>query len=287
MIKIAITGSTGFIGKRLTSFLTKKGAIVISLRRELFNPEKSEELSAILNGCDVVINLAGSPINCRWTKANKRKIKESRIRTTRTLVEAINNLPIKPSTFISTSAVGIYSEAEVWNETDGEHENDFLSRICQRWEAEAKKVSKEVRLVILRLGVVLDKEEGAFPKMMLPFTHYLGGQIGSGRQGFSWIHIYDLLNAFFKVISEQDINGVVHCTAPQICDNLLFTYTLARTIHRPVVFHYPEFVFRLLYGKGAVVVTKGQKVFPSKLLNNDFHFEYPDLKSAMRELCII
>lgn len=286
MIKIAITGSTGFIGKRLTSFLMEKGATVITLRKEHFSVEKRDELSVLLNGCDIVINLAGTPINCRWTKVNKKKILDSRVKTTHTLVDAINDLTHKPKTLISISAVGIYSEEEVWNEEDGTYENDFLSRVCQRWENEAKKVTKEVRLVIPRLGVVLDKNEGAFPKMIVPFKYYLGGRISSGHQGFSWIHIHDLLNMFWHIINKVEICGIVNATTPQICDNLLFTYAVARTISKPVSFTIPEFMLRLVYGEAATILTKGQKVFPSKLVNNDFFFEYPDLKSALKELCL-
>lgn len=287
MIKVAITGSTGFIGKRLTTFLIEKGVTVIALRKEHFSVEKKHELSILLNGCDVVVNLAGAPVICRWTKANKKRILDSRVKTTRKLVDIINELSDKPKTLISISAVGIYSAEEVWNENDGTYENDFLSHVCRRWEGEAKKVSNEVRLIIPRLGVVLDKSEGAFPKMMFPFKYYLGGRIASGHQGFSWIHIQDLLNIFWYIINKKEVKGVIHATAPQICDNLLFTYTLARMLSKPVIFYTPRFLLHLLYGEGATVLTKGQKVFPSKLVNTDFHFEFSDLKSAIKELCTL
>lgn len=283
-MKVAITGSTGFIGKKLTYFLAQNGAKVASIHRDLLLEENKNKLVELLANCNVVINLAGSSINCKWTESNKTKIRESRIFTTRALVCAINELPSKPSTFISTSAVGIYSEENVWNEEEGTYENDFLSKVCQDWESEAQKVSSSVRLVIARLGVVLDKNEGAFPQMRLPFQYYVGGIIGSGYQGFSWIHIDDLLHAFWFLINKEEVSGVVHCTAPQICDNYLFTYTVARAMKRPVFFSLPDWTFKLLLGERSSIILKGQKVFPSKLINNNFHFEYESLHSAIKSL---
>lgn len=284
-MKIAITGSTGFIGKHLAAFLKSKGTEVCAIRREHLLPNQKSELISLLNGCDAIINLAGASINCRWTKANKQEIRDSRIKTTRYLVQTINELGTKPNVFISISAVGIYTDKEVWSERDGAYDNSFLARVCQDWEAEAKKINSDVRLVIPRLGVVLSKDGGAFPKMALPFRFFVGGTIASGNQGFSWIHINDLLEIFWTVINTPRIKGVIHCTAPQMCDNLIFTYTLAKESHRPVCFSIPSFFFKLLFGERASIFTKGQKVFPYKLLNYGYLFQYPEIKTALRELC--
>lgn len=284
-MKIAITGSTGFIGKHLTSFLIEKGVEVHAIKREHLLPDQKSQLVSLLNGCDAVINMAGTSINCRWTKTNKEKIRNSRVMTTRVLVQVINELEVKPEVLISISAVGIYTNKEVWSERAGTYGKGFLASVCLEWEAEAKKVSPDVRLVIPRLGVVLGKDGGAFPKMYLPFRYFAGGRIASGNQGFSWIHIDDLIEVFWTILNNKNIKGVIHCTAPQMCDNMIFTYTLAKVINKPVLLHIPSFVFKVLYGESASLITKGQKVFPYKLLNYGFMFQYPEIKTALKNLC--
>lgn len=285
-MKVAITGSTGFIGRHLTAFLISKGADVQAIRREDLLPERKLDLIALLNGCDAIINLAGASINCRWSKTNKLKIRDSRVKTTRTLVQAINELGNKPEVFISVSAVGIYTDKkEIWSEREGAYDEGFLSKVCQEWEAEARKIHDDVRLVIPRLGVVLSKDGGAFPKMALPFRLFAGVRIASGNQGFSWIHLKDLLEIFWTIINTKKIKGVINCTAPQMCDNLIFTYSMAKESHRPVFLSIPSLLFKLLYGERASIFTKGQKVFPYKLLNYGFMFQFPEIKTALRELC--
>ncbi len=283
-MKVAIAGSTGFIGKNLTSYLIKKGVEVHALGRDCFLLGQKPKLISLLRGCDAVINLAGAPINSEWTDEYKQEIRNSRIETTRYLVQAINELEVKPEVFISTSAVGIYTEDEAWSEEDGVYDKNFLSKVCMDWEAEAQKISPEVRLVIPRLGVVLSTKGGAFPKMILPFRFFVGGRLASGSQGFSWIHINDLLAIFWWTINHKEVKGVIHCTAPQMCDNLIFTYTLAKIMHHPIFFHIPAFVFKLLYGERAVIILKGQKVFPYKMLKYGYLFQYPDLKTALTDL---
>ncbi len=284
-MKVAITGSTGFIGKHLSDFLMNKGVEVHAVKREHYLPDNKSKLISLLNGCDAVINLAGASINSRWTKENKQKIRDSRIKTTRYLVQVINELATKPEVLISASAVGIYPDKEIWSERDGNYDNGFLAGVCKDWEAEAKKVSSDVRLVIPRLGVVLSKDGGAFPKMYLPFRLFIGGRIASGSQGFSWIHIDDLMNIFWTIITTKKIKGIIHCTAPQMCDNLIFTYSLAKIAHKPACFRIPSVVFKIMYGEGASILTKGQKVFPYKLLNYGYSFQYPEINKALKNLC--
>lgn len=283
-MKIAISGSTGFIGSNLSAFLADKGIEVCGLKRSHFLPEQREELIKILGGCQVVINLAGTSINCRWTKRSMKDIYDSRIFTTRDLVSAINTLEKKPSLLISTSAVGIYTGQEVQDESSGKYSDSYLAKVCKDWEMEAGKVSSEVRLVIARFGVVLSSNGGAFPLMALPFRFFIGGRIGSGKQGFSWIHLQDLLEAFWITINNAMASGIIHFTSPQLSDNRLFTDTLARVLHRPALFSIPTFVFKLLYRAGHIVVTTGQKVYPHRLLEMGFTFRHPDLESALKEI---
>jgi conserved hypothetical protein TIGR01777 len=283
-MKIAISGSTGFIGSNLSAFLADKGIEVCGLKRSHFLPEQREELIKILGGCQVVINLAGTSINCRWTKRSMKDIYDSRIFTTRDLVSAINSLDKKPSLFISTSAVGIYSEEKILNENSLKYNSNFLAQVCKDWEKEAENVSSEVRLVITRLGVVLNSNGGVLSLMIIPFRFFVGGNIGNGKQGFSWIHLQDLLEAFWEIINNNAAKGVIHLTAPQLSDNCSFAKTLARILHRPALFSIPVFVFKLLYGAGHIIFTTGQKVYPNRLLKLGFTFRYPNLEAALKEI---
>lgn len=283
-MKIAISGSTGFIGTHLSSFLEANGAEIVPLKREFFSAADDIALRIALDGCDAVINLAGATINHRWTSSYKRKIMDSRILTTRKLVTAINKLTRKPHTLISISAVGIYSSDRVQREDDFCYGNTFLSQVCRKWEEEARKVSPQTRLVIPRLGVVLAKDGGALPLMLLPFRMFAGGRIASGNQGFSWIHIEDLQNAILFLLLNPQLRGVFNFTAPQIMNNSKFTETAAAVLHRPSWLPVPGFVFYLLYGKGHILMTEGQKAYPLRLLEEGFEFRYLDLESALESI---
>lgn len=283
-MKIAISGSSGFIGTHLKSFLETNGAEIIPLKREFFTATDDIALRIALDGCDVVINLAGATINHRWTSSYKRKIMNSRVLTTRKLVTAINKLNHKPHTLISISAVGIYSSNGVQREDNFTYGNTFLSQVCMKWEEEARKVSSETRVIIPRLGVVLGKDGGALPMMLLPFRMYAGGKIASGNQGFSWIHIDDLQKAILFLLLNPQLKGVFNFTAPQIMDNRKFTETAAKILHRPAWLTVPGFVFRLLYGEGHILMTGGQKVYPLRLLEEGFEFRYLDLETALENI---
>lgn len=283
-MKIGISGSTGFIGKHLSAFLEANGVEIVLLKRELFTAADDIALRTALGGCDVVINLAGAAINHRWTSSYKRKIMNSRVLTTRKLVTAINKLSHKPHTFISISAVGIYSSDKVQREDDASYGNTFLSHVCRRWEEEARKISPKTRLIIPRLGVVLAKDGGALPMMLLPFRMFMGGQIASGKQGFSWIHMEDLQKAILFLILSPRLQGVFNLTAPQIMDNRKFAETVAMVLHRPSWLAIPGFTFYLLYGKAHILMTDGQKAYPLRLLEEGFEFRYLDLECALENI---
>lgn len=281
-MKIAISGSSGFIGHHLTDFFTELGEEVVPLPHTLFREKSDEKLKGALAGCDVVINLAGSPINTRWTDAAKRRIRESRVQVTRSLVKIINEMPVKPGIFISASAVGIYPDKGTFTESTVAEGKGFLADVCRAWEDEAQKLSPDVRLVIMRLGVVLSSDGGALSRMLLPFRLFMGGKIASGRQGFSWIHIEDLVNGIWFVIQHPEIGGIVNLVSPQPLTNAQFAKTAGEVLHRPVWFTMPAFVFRLLYGEGEVQVTKGQQAYPGRLLSTGYIYRYGDLTSALR-----
>lgn len=280
-MRIAISGNSGFIGQHLTEFLSAGGDVVVPLKHAMFRSRSNEKLKQALTGCDVVINLAGATINQRWTRKAKRKIMNSRIYTTRRLVSIINEMEVKPKVFISASAVGIYPDNGIYSESSTSVGTGFLSEVCIRWEDEAQKLSRDIRLVVARFGVVLSKDGGALPKMLLPFRFFVGGKIASGKQGFSWIHIEDVLHAMLFIIEHKDLSGVVNLVAPQPLTNRAFTKVVAEVMHRPAWLPLPRRVFRYLYGEGEELITKGQQAYPVRLLSAGYVFRYSDIRLVL------
>lgn len=280
-MKIAISGNSGFIGRHLTDFFSGRGDIVVPLKHSMFRLRTNEKLKEALSGCDVVINLAGTTINQRWTGRAKRKIKNSRVYTTRRLVSIINEMPVKPQLFISASAVGIYPDEGIYSETSTSEGTGFLADVCIHWEEEAQKLSRDVRLVIARFGVVLSKDGGALPKMLLPFRFFVGGKIASGKQGFSWIHIDDVLYALQFIIDHDELSGVINLVAPQPLTNRAFTKAAAEVMHRPAWLTIPGKIFYYLYGEGEELLTKGQQAYPARLLSAGYVFRYSDIRLAL------
>lgn len=280
-MKIAISGNSGFIGQHLTAFLSVGGDVIVPLKHSMFRFSTDEMLKEALTGCDVVINLAGTTINQRWTTKAKRKIKNSRISATRRLVSIINEMPVKPQLFISASAVGIYPDEGIYSETSTAEGTGFLADVCIHWEEEAQKLSRDVRLVIVRFGVVLSKDGGALPKMLLPFRFFIGGKIASGEQGFSWIHIEDVLHAIRFIIEHNDLSGVVNLVAPQPLTNQALTCAIADILRRPAWLTIPGKVFQYVYGEGVELFTKGQQAYPARLLSAGYVFRYSDIRMAL------
>jgi uncharacterized protein len=282
-MRIVISGINGFIGSRLRSAMEGKGWEVIPLLRQDFESEITV-LYSKLSGSDVVIHLAGAPIVHRWNEKYKQELRHSRISTTKKLVEAMSVTKEKPKLFISTSAIGIYAAEGKHSELNYKPAADFIGKLCQDWETEAKAASQFTRLVIFRLGIVLAKEGGAFPKMSLPFKLGFGGKIGNGKQGFSWIHVDDLITAYIFAIENNNTKGVFNLTSPEPCDNAAFTRTLSECLHLPAVFTVPVFILKLIYGEGATAVAGGQKVFPERLIETGFKYNFPSLKSALADI---
>lgn len=280
-MRIAISGSSGFIGRHLAEFFTATGIIVVPLEHSMFRSTSNEKLKEALEECDVVINLAGKTINQRWTDKAKRKIMNSRIYTTRRLVSLINEMPVKPQLFISASAVGIYPDEGIYSESTTSEGTGFLADVCSHWEDEAQKLSRDVRLVITRFGVVLSKDGGALPKMLLPFRFFMGGKIASGKQGFSWIHIDDVMHAFQFIIDHEEMSGIVNMVAPQPITNQSFTKAVAEVLHRPSWLTIPAKIFYYLYGEGEDLLVKGQQAFPARLLSAGYVFRYSDIRVAL------
>ena len=281
-MNVLISGASGLVGSHLQKMFAERGDKVVVLRRDDFSGSL-KEISEKVSDSDVIIHLAGAPIVARWTASHKKEIMDSRINTTHILVKAIELAKKRPELFISTSAVGIYADGPVNTEKDAHLADGFLSEVCQRWEAEALVASPFTKVAIFRFGVILAKDGGALQQMMIPFKLGLGGPIAGGKQGFSWIHIDDLMNAYSYVITNK-LDGTFNLTSPQITDNALFTKELGAALHRPVFMPIPAFGLRLVFGEGADSLTSGQKVLPDRLLSEGFEFKYPDLKKAFTEL---
>ncbi len=283
-MRVAISGITGLIGSALSDRLSKTGYDVIGVGRADF-ALGINHLQNKLDGVDVVVNLAGAPILKRWTQKRKEAILRSRTETTSQLVEAMNGMDKPPHVFVSSSAVGIYDVFEVHDEYSTEYADDFLSRVCERWEAEAMKVDKEkVRLAIIRLGLVLAREGGALKQMLLPFKLGVGGKIGDGLQPMPFIHIEDLIRGIEWIIQNEDQKGVFNMVAPQMISNAEFTSALSAVLNRPAFFIVPEFFLRLVYGGAAGVITEGQKVVPHRLPDSGFQYRFPDIRLALADL---
>lgn len=281
-MKIAITGASGFIGKKLCDFFQRNNHTPVALSRSML--ASPEGLISTLEGTDIVINLAGASISKRWTSKYKQEIMDSRVLTTRRLVTALNQMAAPPSLCISVSAVGIYPDSGVHGESSPMRGTGFLTHVCESWEQEARMLNSGIRLVIARFGVVLGKEGGAAPLMLVPFRFFAGSIIGNGRQGLPWIHIDDLVKAMQWLIDHKQVTGVVNFVSPQLTNNEQFSKTAAKVMHRPCWFRIPTFVFQIILGEGHTMVTSGQQVVPDVLIHGGFKFRYPKLEDAIRSI---
>jgi len=293
-----ITGGLGFVGRHLSDCLLKEGnrvtAVGLSSNPKLIEHSNFRYIAADttktgawqdeLRGQQVIVNLAGKSIFKRWTEDYKKQIYDSRILTTRNLVDA---LPEDPQIlFCSTSAVGFYGSRgdDVLTEesTPGE---DFLAKVGKDWEWEALQAqNKGVRVVVPRFGIVLDRDGGAMNKMIPAFRFYLGGPLGNGRQWFPWIHMHDLVYAYRFIVAKQQISGPVNFCAPHPIRNRELAAALGEALNRPTFMPAPAFLIKLLLGDFGRSLLNSQRAVPEKLQNSGYRFTYPDLKSAVNQI---
>jgi uncharacterized protein len=283
-MKIIISGSSGYVGGKLSSFFTSQGNEVVGLVRDDFKKDASV-LAQKLKGAKYVIHLAGAPVIKRWTKAYRKKIYDSRILTTRLLVDAIALMETPPPHFICASATGIYPEEGEHCETSTATAGNFLATVCRAWETEAMRAEEYCRRVLIfRFGVILGKDGGALPQMVAPFKIGFGGQIADGKQMMSWIHIDDVLDVFRFATDHLKLRGVTNICTPNPVSNKEFTIILAKVLHKPAIFRVPSIALRVVYGGGATVLTGGQKALPCKLNDNGYAFIFPELPDALNNL---
>jgi uncharacterized protein (TIGR01777 family) len=235
-----------------------------------------------------VVHLAGESIaSGRWSAEKKKAIRESRVKGTALLSDALARLSRPPSVFLSASAIGYYGNRgdELLTEKSAAG-NDFLSSVCREWEAATRAAAeKGIRTVLTRFGIILDAKEGALGKMLPPFRMGVGGRVGDGKQWMSWIALDDVVNGLKFLIQDESIQGPVNFVAPEPVRNAEFTKTLGRVLSRPTIFPIPAFGVRLAFGEMAdALLLSSQRVEPSVLEDKGYQFRWPTLEPALRHL---
>lgn len=296
-MKIIIAAGTGFLGKNLEQYFTAKGHQVYILTR---NPKRRSEFywdantlsewKNLLENADVLINLAGKSVDCRYMPKNRQEIHDSRINSTKVLQQAVDQCRSKPKVWMNASSATIYihSETHLNTEENGIIGDDFSMNICKSWEQEFfKTTTEEVRKVALRTSIVLGNNGGAFPKLKTLTKFGLGGNQGRGNQKVSWIHIHDFCKAVEYVIDHHDLSGPVNVTAPNPLSNEKFMAALRREINIPFGLNAPAWqleIASVVVRTETELLLKSRNVYPDKLLKNGFEFTYPKLATALKDL---
>jgi uncharacterized protein len=298
-MNILIFGGTGFIGKALTGRLSELNHKITLVSR---NPEKyrnfsgknisvigekknnAELFNEAIEKTDAIINLAGEPIsNKRWTSQQKEKIITSRINTTADIINSIRNAKNKPEILVNISAVGFYGNTEemVIDEASPKG-SGFLAKVCELWENEAKMAENfGVRVIIPRLGIVLEKNGGALKKLLFPFKFYMGGPLGSGKQWFPWIHLDDVVNSIIFSL-ENNISGVFNAVSPNPVRMKEFCSALGKIMRKPSWLYVPSFILKILLGEMSQMLLTGQKAYPKKLIESGYKFKYERVEDALK-----
>ncbi len=293
-MKILISGSHGLVGTALIKSLEPEGHEIFRLVRRYPNspseiewsPDRYSIALSLIEGFDAVVHLAGESIaEGRWTDDKKKRIRESRVKGTRLLGDALANLTKPPRTFVSASAIGYYGDRgeELLTESSPAG-NDFLSEVCVEWE-KATDLAREkgIRTVNCRFGIILSPDGGALKKMLPPFRMGLGGKIGDGKQWMSWIALDDVVGALKFLLSNDSLAGPMNFVAPNPVRNAQFTRTLGKVLSRPTFFPIPAFGIRLMFGEMAdALLLSSQRCAPKRLQESGFEFQHPNLLEALR-----
>jgi uncharacterized protein (TIGR01777 family) len=298
-MKLLISGSHGLVGKALLRSLEAKDHEIFRLVRHPptndleveWSPDRYSIALARLEGFDACIHLAGESIaSGRWNEEKKRKIRESRVKGTKLLSDALANLKRPPKTLISASAIGYYGNRGDENLDEGSAAgNDFLAGVCVEWEnATSHARDQGIRVVNTRSGIILDSEGGALAKMLTPFRMGVGGRIGSGKQWMSWIALKDVIAGIEFALSNETLKGPVNFVAPNPVRNAEFTKTLGKVLSRPTIFPIPAFGVRLAFGEmGDALLLSSQRVKPKRLTEAGYQFKYASLETALRHILAV
>lgn len=298
-MKVVVAGGTGLVGTYLVQALVQSGHQVFLLSRGFkknnlaINPQVETVVwdgrsvgawGSCLEGADAVINLCGEGIaDKRWSRQQKEKLRASRLDSTRVIVQAIEKCTLKPKVLVNASAVGFYGSV-LEGEVDESHHrgHGFLADLCVEWEEAALQSMRHgVRVVLPRIGIVLEEKKGALAKMVPPFQWGIGGPLGSGKQWFPWVHIQDLVGMILFAIQRADVAGPFNACAPNPVRMKDFCASLGKVLDRPSWASVPGFVLYLLLGEMASMLLGGQRAVPKKILKAGFHFRYPVLESAL------
>ncbi|MFF5996689.1 TIGR01777 family oxidoreductase [Lysinibacillus sp. KU-BSD001] len=296
-MKVAISGGTGLVGKRLCALLKARGDEVIVLTRGKTKEENSiryvkwlggETPEKELEGIDAFVNLAGVSLNeGRWTEERKSAIYNSRMNATDEVIRIIENLETKPQVLVNASAIGIYpsSTSNVYTENEVILEKNFLGKTVADWEERASRAATlGVRVCLMRLGVVLARDAGALPLVALPYQLFVGGTVGSGEQWLSWIHVDDVCGAIIHAIEKPELEGPINVTSPNAKRMKKFGKTVGHALNRPHWLPVPSFALKLALGEKSQLVLEGQYVVPEKLLQSGYEFKFSSLEEAIVDL---
>jgi uncharacterized protein (TIGR01777 family) len=298
-MRVTVTGATGLMGSALVRALRARGDEVTALTRDAgkarerlggdveavaWDPQATAAPAEALAGRDGVVHLAGENLAQRWSEDAKRRIRDSRERGTRALVEGIRAADPRPRVLVSTSAIGYYGDGgDRLLDEDAPPANDFLGQVCVAWEREAEAAAElGLRVTRVRNAVVLDKHGGALSKMLPPFRLGVGGPVAGGRQYMSWVHLDDVVAILLRALDDDSLSGALLAAAPEPVTNAEFSKALGRALRRPAVAPVPGFALKLLYGDMAELVTKSQRVVPRRLRELGFQHRHPDLDEALR-----
>jgi uncharacterized protein (TIGR01777 family) len=306
-MRVLITGGTGLIGRALSAELLSLGHEVIVLSR---SPERATGLPEgvrvvgwdartpagwghLADGAGAIVNLAGASIAgegffpSRWTDEQRRVIRESRLNSSHAVVEAVEHAEHKPGVLIQASGVGYYGfHGDETLTEEAEPGGDWAARFtAEEWEPSSAPVEQMgVRRVLARTGVVLSAEEGALPRLLLPFRLFVGGPLGNGKQWYSWISLQDEARALCFLIETEEARGAFNLTAPNPVTNGELSKLIGKVMGRPSIIPVPGFAMRLAFGEVAEVVLQGQRAIPQRLLDLGFEFDYPTVEPALRDI---
>ena len=288
-MNVLVAGGTGFVGRRLSKALQQRGDVVTAVTRD---PARAQAngLPGVgyrgwlpdLSGYDAVVNLAGEPIFAhRWNARVRQELHDSRILSTRRIVDALHAASPRPAVLVNASAVGFYGDRgeEPLPETAGPG-GDFMATLCSAWEAEAAR--SPVRTVVVRIGVVLGEGGGALATMLPIFRLGVGGPIGLGRQWFSWVHADDLVALILFAIDEPAARGPLNGVSPGVVRNAEFSHALGRALHRPAFLPVPPLALRLKFGAVADVLTASQRCVPEAAQRLGFAFGHREIGPALQ-----